>query len=350
MCYNPIMSTNKRHNIKQGFTLAELLIVVAIIVVLVATSVPVFAAKLEKSKQAVDLANMRDAYGTALAEWMTSSNGSDATYYYNGNDVQTEADGITGYGRSSKNATVFKGDLPAEASGIPNFSGKARVIKVNVASTGTVSLEWTSAGNATYIAAAEPYKSETLMDLKSMPNEDRIKADQKTIRALGEEILSKGWTPEQLNEQLGILTTRKDGEITGIRLADYYQEKSGDFDSDYESDGFRIESKSDLLEYLKDIGYDNGGVKASSVTGNKVSTTYNNSLFYSDELSANKLADNSNPGQTYDISETKRSIIIQNIKTKSDGTIKSFTIYSKAMDNNANLSAEQKKLFEIKVP
>jgi len=47
---------------KQGFTLMELLIVIAIIVVLVAISIPVFASNLEKSREAVDLANLRAAY------------------------------------------------------------------------------------------------------------------------------------------------------------------------------------------------------------------------------------------------------------------------------------------------
>ena len=56
---------------KKGFTLAELLIVVAIIGVLVAVSIPIFTSQLEKSKQATDLANMRSAKAAAVAEWMS---------------------------------------------------------------------------------------------------------------------------------------------------------------------------------------------------------------------------------------------------------------------------------------
>lgn len=52
----------------RGFTLAELLIVVAIIAVLVAISIPIFSAQLEKAREAVDLANVRTAYGI----WQTS--------------------------------------------------------------------------------------------------------------------------------------------------------------------------------------------------------------------------------------------------------------------------------------
>ena len=64
---------NVRKNLnKKGFTLAELLIVVAIIAVLVAVAIPVFNAQLEKSRQAVDVANMRAAYAAFTAA-VTSS-------------------------------------------------------------------------------------------------------------------------------------------------------------------------------------------------------------------------------------------------------------------------------------
>ncbi len=56
---------------KKGFTLAELLIVVAIIAVLVAIAIPVFTSQLEKSKKAVDEANIRSAYSEAMATYLT---------------------------------------------------------------------------------------------------------------------------------------------------------------------------------------------------------------------------------------------------------------------------------------
>ena len=60
---------------RKGFTMAELLIVVAIIAVLVAVSIPVFTANLEKSRQAADAANIRAAYAEAAAKAMESDNG-----------------------------------------------------------------------------------------------------------------------------------------------------------------------------------------------------------------------------------------------------------------------------------
>ena len=55
----------KKLNNKKGFTLMEMLIVVAIIAVLVAIAIPVFNGALTKSKEAAAVANIRAAY----AEW-----------------------------------------------------------------------------------------------------------------------------------------------------------------------------------------------------------------------------------------------------------------------------------------
>ena len=52
----------KKTRKNKAFTLAELLIVVAVIAVLVAVAIPTFANQLEKSRQAVDVATLRQAY------------------------------------------------------------------------------------------------------------------------------------------------------------------------------------------------------------------------------------------------------------------------------------------------
>ena len=54
---------------KKGFTLAELLIVVAIIAVLVAIAIPIFTNQLEKSREATDLANVRSAYAAVVTNY-----------------------------------------------------------------------------------------------------------------------------------------------------------------------------------------------------------------------------------------------------------------------------------------
>lgn len=57
----------------KGFTLAELLIVVAIIAVLVAVSIPIFTGKLEQARVATTEANIRSAKAAAIADWMDTA-------------------------------------------------------------------------------------------------------------------------------------------------------------------------------------------------------------------------------------------------------------------------------------
>jgi prepilin-type N-terminal cleavage/methylation domain-containing protein len=55
----------------KGFTLMELLIVVAIIAVLIAIAIPVLNNQLEKSREAVDAANIRSAYAEVSVAFLT---------------------------------------------------------------------------------------------------------------------------------------------------------------------------------------------------------------------------------------------------------------------------------------
>lgn len=53
---------------RSGFTLMEMLIVIALIAVLVAIAIPTIASQLERSREAADLANVRAAYAQVSAE------------------------------------------------------------------------------------------------------------------------------------------------------------------------------------------------------------------------------------------------------------------------------------------
>lgn len=75
-------------NRKKGFTLAELLIVVAIIGVLVAVSVPIFTAQRSKAVDAVNKANIRAAKSMALTkfyddktEYVSNISGTQMAYF-----------------------------------------------------------------------------------------------------------------------------------------------------------------------------------------------------------------------------------------------------------------------------
>ncbi len=92
----------KKNN--KGFTLAELLIVVAIIAVLVAIAIPVFTTQLERSREATDLANIRAAYAEAMTDYIANNNTvsksasiiqKDASWHID-HDLTTRIDGVEG--------------------------------------------------------------------------------------------------------------------------------------------------------------------------------------------------------------------------------------------------------------
>ena len=112
---------------KKGFTLAELLIVVAIIAVLVAIAIPIFTTQLEKAREGTDQANIRSAYAEVMAAALTdtaathdtsltnvSRSGSDGTFVWTStvdlkqtqNGWQGPADEIGGIDVSSMTPTA----------------------------------------------------------------------------------------------------------------------------------------------------------------------------------------------------------------------------------------------------
>lgn len=57
---------------KTGFTMSELLVVVAIIGVLVAVSIPIFTSQLHKARVATDWANVRSYYSEITADYIST--------------------------------------------------------------------------------------------------------------------------------------------------------------------------------------------------------------------------------------------------------------------------------------
>lgn len=76
---------------KKGFTLAELLIVVAIIGVLVAISIPIFSNQLRKARLATNQANARAAYAAWVAQYID-----EGMPYFTGDGAQYLYDTTTG--------------------------------------------------------------------------------------------------------------------------------------------------------------------------------------------------------------------------------------------------------------
>ena len=72
----------KKFTNKKGFTLMEMLIVVAIIAILIAIAIPTFTGAMNKANAATDLANIRSGYAAAQLEAMTDkAPAADVTYY-----------------------------------------------------------------------------------------------------------------------------------------------------------------------------------------------------------------------------------------------------------------------------
>lgn len=114
----------------EGFTLVEMLIVVAIIAILIAVSIPLVSNALEKARQSTDAANERAAKAEISIAYLTEMTiGSDkftlgTDYYYDATNgkLQATTSAPTGYGK----CTTHKGG----------------VIKVSMATSGDITISW----------------------------------------------------------------------------------------------------------------------------------------------------------------------------------------------------------------
>lgn len=109
MCDRRKPGNGKRKN--QGFTLAEMLVVVAIIAILVAIPIPIFTGRMEKAREAADISNMRAAKSAVIMEYLDGSisldgKGSAGPYYYNASEgslVEDPEDALPAYGQGTDN-------------------------------------------------------------------------------------------------------------------------------------------------------------------------------------------------------------------------------------------------------
>ena len=129
-----------------GFTLAELLIVVAIIAVLVAVAIPVFSSQLEKSREATDAANIRSLYGEVMAEAIVSGKDVTDTEYDDGMFTKVSLKQKKDDWQNSS----FPGSLGeiAVIDGTPTVGGSAWVTYSYSTDNATIHFDGGSGGNS----------------------------------------------------------------------------------------------------------------------------------------------------------------------------------------------------------
>lgn len=92
---------------EKGFTLMEMLIVVAIIAVLVAIAIPTFTSSLNKAKTATDAANIRAGYASAMLKVLESDMDAAKADVADGTVFYLQKDGTVA--TTDTNAYVCKG-------------------------------------------------------------------------------------------------------------------------------------------------------------------------------------------------------------------------------------------------
>lgn len=93
--YKCAQKHSNRKTRRKGFTLAELLIVVAIIAVLVAISIPIFTSQLHKARVATDWANLRAYYAEIQADFISTGEYNKKVPYEDDNPANSKCEEIT---------------------------------------------------------------------------------------------------------------------------------------------------------------------------------------------------------------------------------------------------------------
>ncbi len=190
----------KRHDNRRGFTLAELLVVVAIIGALVAIAVPMLNVKMQKTRQAADLASVRNAYSAATTEWMLSSHfGEEIVYYYNGSTgrIQTTSDGISGYGKSKREASVFCTGFAFDVVGVPCPGGRASYLTIKMNENGVERMTW---GDMVITTSPEQFNATT--------QEERLQNDVTLVNNLQNTL--RNMTYREIAEMFGTKNSHTD--------------------------------------------------------------------------------------------------------------------------------------------
>ena len=119
-----------------GFTLIEMLIVVAIIAILVIVSIPMVSSSLDKAKSATDDANERAAKAAAMIDYMTNGKTGEATYAY---EAAT--------GKVTEGETAPTGDSNYGQGTTKNGEKRSGYVIVTIDASGSAKTKWSGSGS-----------------------------------------------------------------------------------------------------------------------------------------------------------------------------------------------------------
>ena len=138
---------------KKGFTLMEMLIVIAIIAVLIAIAIPIFTSQLENSRDATSVANMRSAYAEAQAAYLAGNAKDDGTVEGNPNIKINKDSGriasieVSNVAIETQQANTWSNlatDLPFTAPTDPGTPSKATMV-FTYATNGSITVAFKTA-------------------------------------------------------------------------------------------------------------------------------------------------------------------------------------------------------------
>lgn len=127
----------KKFKNSKGFTLMEMLIVVAIIAILIAIAIPTFSGALNKAKVGTDTANIRSGYASVMIEALTDDDVTAGTYYL-------QADGTVAAAATNAYTTQGKSDTAVTIGGSVEISSWAagKKVKYTVADDKVTDIEF----------------------------------------------------------------------------------------------------------------------------------------------------------------------------------------------------------------
>lgn len=209
---------------KKGFTLAEFLIVVAIIAVLVAISIPIFTSQLEKTREATDAANIRSQYAQVMTDAISEAGDIDGKTAYGAIDLKQKT--------ADWQDTSLKGKLEGVFGGVEGSpaSGGTAWVTYNSAK-GYAILHYDGVGSSTenenakqFVAYRTEQSKNTMQEwLKDINNPNKgyrtwkngesIKIDGKVYISLDETNNITGTNPETVTSQVKKLAADSDKAI-----------------------------------------------------------------------------------------------------------------------------------------